>query len=229
MPETKFTRPLTIMEAQEGGFVVYENQYSGGAHSIEFAGPIDACLGYIHRSLTDVRAGFAAASETFSRGEAITVRERLLQRLESTSLNPISVVLYRSEIDTIALALDRLVATPSSLTLADVKWDTGELKPGPVTHVPPTDLHDVLDAYRRAGAMCGVQVFAADHVVSWIGDLEKAIGSSLVRLRTYESPAIILHTERGVDALEATAKWLRSELDDQIRRRGGQAEKVGHD
>lgn len=80
---------------------------------------------------------------------------------------------------------------------------------------PESDLEDVLDSYRLAGKLCGLQVFAVDHVVCWTGDIEDAMHPP-VTFRIRMKPAVtfpMFHDCHGANALEDAAKWLREQLD----------------
>lgn len=77
-----------------------------------------------------------------------------------------------------------------------------------------SDLEDVLDSYRLAGKMCGVQVFAVDHVVCWVGDIEDSMHPQ-PNFRIRMKPVVqlpIFYDTRGANALEDAAKWLREQL-----------------
>lgn len=152
--------PLTIMAAQEGGFVVFEDQYSGGAQKILHAGGLEDCLEYMARA-------FSPAYE----------------------MRP----------------------------LIDIEADSVDLKDllksvGPIVYVPPTDLDDALHDLRLRDVKCGLQVLAADHIVAWLGDIQKAVNAPTFRAwgHDLQFPAIF-HECRGPDALEQAAKWLREE------------------
>lgn len=85
---------------------------------------------------------------------------------------------------------------------------------GHIIRAIDSDLEDVLDSYRLAGKLCGLQVFAVDQVICWAGDIEAAAPNLRLSLR-YASvpPPPLFHEARGANALEDAAKWLREQLD----------------
>lgn len=84
---------------------------------------------------------------------------------------------------------------------------------GHIIRAIDSDLEDVLDSYRLAGKLCGLQVFAVDQVICWIGDIEAAMAGPQPSVRHKEVPQPpIFHEIRGANALEDAAKWLRELL-----------------
>lgn len=75
-----------------------------------------------------------------------------------------------------------------------------------------TEMDDVLDSYRLAGRLCGVQVIAVDHVVCWTGDIQETLTEPKWKAWGMHSAPAMFHQTYGAEAIEDAAKWLRSQL-----------------
>lgn len=133
--------------------------------------------------------------------------------------NAASIPVFRNEWPALGEVLEYALMpplfAPGSLSEDDLKelsQPGGVMAPKPD---PESDLEDVLDSYRLAGKLCGLQVFAVDHVVCWTGDIEDTgLHDSRFQIRSKPVPyPPTFHQARGANALEDAAKWLREQLD----------------